>query len=93
MATKAGILIAMLAWRPGLMRGWAYFRVDLGLTDSLFDGTLDAGRMTIARKNLVSAFLLRGLKLKDGMQMLGGEWATDVLVGVPSGAHSKTART
>jgi len=39
-------------------RGWAYFRVDLGLTDSLFDCMVDAGRTTGGRKVLIFVFVL-----------------------------------
>ena len=51
------------------MRGWAYFRVDLNMTDSLFDGMLDVGRMTVGRNVVVFAFVLRGRKLEDGMKI------------------------
>ncbi len=49
-ATRAGALIAALAWG---MRSGVYFMVELDLTDSLFDGMLNVGRMRRGRKILV----------------------------------------
>ena len=76
------------------MRGRRYFRVDLGLTDSLVDRMLDTGRvLTMGWKTLAFAFVLKGQKPEDRMQIMGDERVTDVLVDVPSGAHSKSPRT
>ena len=52
------------------MKSWAYFRVELYLTDSPFDRMADAGRKR------------RGRKLEGGMQMMGDECTTGVLVHV-----------
>ncbi len=48
-AVRAGAL----AWASLVMRSGAYFRVELDLTDRLFDRTLDVGRMRRGRKILV----------------------------------------
>ena len=52
-ATRAGALIAALAWGPLVMRRWACFKVEQDLTDRLFDRMLDVGRMRRGRKTLV----------------------------------------
>jgi len=49
-ATKAGVLIAVLAWRSPVMRGWASFRVDLDLSDSPLGHMDDVRRTTRGRK-------------------------------------------
>jgi len=90
---QRGFIVAVLAWRSLVMRGWLYFRVGLGLTDSIFDRMVDAGRTTRGRKVVVFVFFLGRGTLEGGMQMMGGECATDVLVNVPGGLHSKFPRT
>ncbi len=52
-ATRAGALIVALAWGSPVMRSGVYFRVELDLTDVLFDRMLDVGRMRRGRKILV----------------------------------------
>jgi len=44
-ATRAGVLITVLAWRSLVMRGGVYFRADPDCTDSPFDRMLDVGRI------------------------------------------------
>ena len=63
------------------------------MTNSPVGHMLDTGRVTMRRTILVFAFVLRGQKLEDRMQMMGAERAADVLVDVPSGAHFKYPHT
>jgi hypothetical protein len=56
-----------------VMRGGACVRVDLDVTERVFDGMLDGGGMTRRRIIPVFVFVLGRGKLKDGVQMMSGE--------------------
>jgi len=55
------------------MRGWAYFRVRMDLTDIPFDGMLNVGRMTMGRKIVGVGVVLGGRQLEDGKPRMGGK--------------------
>ncbi len=55
MATRAGALIATLAWGSLVMRSRVHLRVELDLTSRLFDCMLDVGRMRRGHKSSFSS--------------------------------------
>ena len=66
-AARAGVQVAVLAWRPLLLGGSAYLRVDLDFTDRFLEAVLNAERMAMGRKIFVFTFVLRARKFEDGV--------------------------